>query len=429
MADISRLIEEIRQLLRDLSGRFEKLAENMVQPGLIAPDEDSDTSIYSSAEARDIADTLDDTQSLEPPPPDEPRGLLEPDTASPQDDEPKTSEMEAVAADGSTRDKAKSGALPILEKLSRLQELVEKKKLEVSSKDFAFIPKSTEVYMGLSSEDRLGQKGTRILLDCINFLDTISYKYVGSYYAPLRDAVAALTRSLSEFLQHGVGCKVFPLGEETVEDLRAGLDDYEASVQEKQAYGKEPPGTILAIRRRGAAGTEVMRKAQILVSTGESTETAAVLDAGLNAVSALKSGNDRAAEMKLKAMASLTEWREKLYDSGEDYALTVARYALNLLHTLENPSGVESADLFSGQVQKLKSINDRIASVLRAGGLTEIIVSVGGMFDESYDPSKYERKKVPSDKPEGSIIGVLRRGFLDRNGIPVQKAVVAVSGR
>ena len=63
------------------------------------------------------------------------------------------------------------------------------------------------------------------------------------------------------------------------------------------------------------------------------------------------------------------------------------------------------------------------------GGLSEIIVSVGGMFDESYDPSKYERKKVDSAKPEGTILGVLRRGFLDKNGIPIQKAVVAVSGR
>ena len=176
-------------------------------------------------------------------------------------------------------------------------------------------------------------------------------------------------------------------------------------------------------------GGDVVRKAQILTSCGEESEVDNILQTALDAVSSLKANNERAADMKLKAVGSINEWREKLYGSSEEHALTVVRYALNLLYTLENPVGTSSAEMFPEQGQKLKKINSRIVSLLKSNGLSEILVSVGGTFDESYDPSKYERKKVSSDKPDGTIVGVFRKGFLDRNGIPVQKAVIAVSGK
>lgn len=438
MATLAELLKEIRGLLRSLSKRFDELANSISE--LESPDlaGEYDTSAYSTDEISQTVDSLDDTQSLEPPPPDEtgPEGA---DDA----DEPKTSEMKAVSEEDAGTERIgrketeplsppgdKAGALPVLEKLSRLQEIVEKKKLEVSSKDFAFIPKSTEVYKSLSEKDRVGSKGARIVLDCINFLDTIAYKYVGEHYSALQKAVEALIGSLSEFLSSEVGYRVIPLKEKNRGEIEEAVSDYAESVQEKQAFSSEPAGTILAVRRRGAVlGGDVVRKAQILTSSGEESEVDGILQTALDAVSSLKANSERAADMKLKAVSSLNEWREKLYGSSEEHALTVARYALNLLYTLENPAGASAAEMFPGQGQKLKKINERIVSLLRSNGLSEILVSVGGTFDESYDPSKYERKKVNSDKPDGTIVGVLRKGFLDRNGIPVQKAVIAVSGK
>jgi molecular chaperone GrpE (heat shock protein) len=440
MATLAELLKDIKELLRSLSDRFDELAGSISELEARELAGDSDTSAYSMSEVGETFDALDDTQSLEPPPPD---GPIEEEAEDP--DEPKTSEMKAVSGEEAATGRIgrkeretetlappgeKAGALPVLEKLARLQEIVEKKKLEVSPKDFSFIPKSTEVYKSLSDTDRVGSKGARIILDCINFLDTIAYKYVGDYYSALQKAVEALTASLSDFLQSEVGYRVFPLREKSRQEIEELVSDYAESVQEKQGYSSEPVGTILAVRRRGAVlGGDVVRKAQILTSSGQQSETDDILRAGLDAVSALKANTERAADMKLKAVSSLIEWREKLYGSSEDHALTIARYALNLLYTLENPVGASAAEMFPDRGQKLRKINDRIVSLLRSNGLSEILVSVGGAFDESYDPSKYERKKVSSDKPDGTIVGVLRKGFLDRNGIPVQKAVIAVSGK
>jgi hypothetical protein len=441
MATLTELLSEIRELLGTLSDKFDKLAWNIASMEPPAPESELDMPTYPPVEGPELIDSSDDTQSLEPPPEDL-TGALEEETKVVETDEPKTSEMKAVrdgAADTETLKQeeeslmpppSKTGALALLEKLSRLQEIVEKKGLEVSAKDFTFIPKSTEIYASLSDEDRVGSKGARIVLDCINFLDTIAYKLVGEYYSALREAVAAMTRSLSEFLQREVGYKVFPIEEETRVEIEENVPEYAASVQEKKAFSSEPAGTILAVRRRGAIfERDVVRKAWILTSSGEQSEVGDILEAALSVISTLKADSEHAAEMKLKAMGSLMEWREKLFGANKDHALTTARYALNMLHTLENPAGVTSGELFPGQTQKLKKVNDSIVALLRSAGLSEILLSVGGMFDESYDPSKYERKKVASDKPEGYIVGVLRRGFLDRNGIPIQKAVVAVSGK
>lgn len=444
MTTLAELLNEIRQLLGTLSDRFAELSEKISGLEQASSEADEVATAYIRREEPEYVDDMDETQSLEPPPPD---GLIEDmddDTKVVDADEPKTGEMEAVSEDEPVGESAaaeaddtgfipppgKSDALSLLEKLARLQEIVEKKGLEVSPKDLAFLPKSTQVYASLSQKERTGPKGARIVLDCINFLDTIIYKYAGDYYSPLREAVEALTRSLSEFLQREVGYRVVPLGEKSRRELEGIVPDYTSMVQERPAYSAEPAGTIIAVRRRGAVlASNVVRKAQVLVSSGEESDVSGVLEAGLSAVSSLKAGSDRAAELKLKAVSSMIEWREKLHGSSEDHALTVARYALNLLHTLETSAGGKGEDLFEGQIQKLKKINDRIASLLRSGGFSEIVVSVGGSFDESYDPSKYERRKTASDRPDGTIVGVLRRGFLDRNGIPIQKAVVAVSGK
>jgi molecular chaperone GrpE (heat shock protein) len=437
MATLTELLAEIRQLLKTLSDKFGELSENIANLKQIESGDSADTAVFSPFEEEGIIDGMDDTQSLEPPPADETVGMTEEETKADESDEPKTSEMEAVSDEDAPPAKeeeaqkppAQAGALPLLEKLSRLDEIVKKKKLEISSKDLAFIPKSTEVYASLSDKERVGAKGARIVLDCINFLDTLAYKYAGDYYSPLREAVGALTKSLSEFVQREAGYHVFPLEEKTRQEIEAVVPDYASAVQEKNACNSSPAGTIVAVRRRGAVlDGNVVRKAQILLSAGEQMEAGKVLEAALNAVSGLKAASDRSAEMKLKAMSSLIEWCEKLHGSSEDHALTVTRYALNLLHTLEHPIGVRD-EMFPGQTKKIKRVNERILELLRSAGLNEIIVSVGGTFNETYDPSKYERKKVASEKPEGTIIGILRRGFLDRNGIPIQKAVIAVSGK
>ena len=69
----------------------------------------------------------------------------------------------------------------------------------------------------------------------------------------------------------------------------------------------------------------------------------------------------------------------------------------------------------------------KLLTYLKKHGYSEIMVVVGEMFDESYSPSKYDRRKIASGEPAGKIIKLIRRGFLDKNAVPVQKAVVGIS--
>ena len=103
------------------------------------------------------------------------------------------------------------------------------------------------------------------------------------------------------------------LGQKTRGEIQGVVPDYSEAVQEKQAYSSAPDGTIVAIRRRGAIlDNNIVRKAQLLVSSGEQTKVSELLEAGLEAVSSLKGSSERSAEMKLKGMGSIIEWRDKL---------------------------------------------------------------------------------------------------------------------
>ena len=70
----------------------------------------------------------------------------------------------------------------------------------------------------------------------------------------------------------------------------------------------------------------------------------------------------------------------------------------------------------------------RLVAELSERGIKQFPVRIGTMFDDSYSTSKYERKMVPSDKPKGTIVSVLQLGFVNRDGVPVQKAILGVSG-
>lgn len=76
---------------------------------------------------------------------------------------------------------------------------------------------------------------------------------------------------------------------------------------------------------------------------------------------------------------------------------------------------------------KLEKIRLRLLALIEKSGYAEIIVTNGALFGEEWSPSKYERKQVSSGSPQGTIIGVDRRGFLDKNGVCIQKAIVLVS--
>lgn len=66
--------------------------------------------------------------------------------------------------------------------------------------------------------------------------------------------------------------------------------------------------------------------------------------------------------------------------------------------------------------------------LLASRGYTEIIVQIGAVFDESYSPTKFDRRKVQAPgAPKNSIVKLLQHGFVSKQGVCAQKCIVAVS--
>ena len=232
-----------------------------------------------------------------------------------------------------------------------------------------------------------------------------------SYEEAVRRVFDVSCRLLTH-LESDRGFEIFPRPlEETTRMVRGRISAYDKAVKENPVFDERPEGTIVGVLQHGAMlKGKPYAPAQILVSTGRGSEFAQICRRIMVMVlrEAAKGG-----EPMFKAAGEIRKLLSR-FESGQDEEPITARYVVNVLHE-NNASGVFK-----------KTIKD-LLDHLRKLGYAEIIVGVGKMFDESYSPGKYERRKVSSGEPEGTIVGVIQRGFLDRNGVAVQKAVVAVS--
>jgi molecular chaperone GrpE (heat shock protein) len=153
----------------------------------------------------------------------------------------------------------------------------------------------------------------------------------------------------------------------------------------------------------------VLRPAKVIVSRGASTELGAMLVGARARLLPL----DRPTPQAQQAAADLFNWIVTL-ESKDDAALaTLARYAVNKLQEL----GHSETD----------AVCEALAQYLKRLGINEIRVTIGTVFDGSFDPGKYERRRVPASAPSGTIVRVIQRGFLNPSGVPLQKAILAVA--
>ncbi len=116
---------------------------------------------------------------------------------------------------------------------------------------------------------------------------------------------------------------------------------------------------------------------------------------------------------KAGGMTNLLEEVMKLWDklahADEEQELLLLRYAINTLQ----PLGSRGIDLLS--------------TFLSTKGIREVPAQIGAIFDESYSPGRYERRRIKSSAPRDSIVQVHQRGFLGQDGVPLQRAIVSVS--
>ena len=172
----------------------------------------------------------------------------------------------------------------------------------------------------------------------------------------------------------------------------------------------------MAVARHGLkVNGSLALKPAVLVSSGESSELGKAMAAGLAALIKPRGGHAADAKLRAQSLRELRNLCKQLPGADEDKLRQVCQYAINAVHNCN----VEKS---------LDSVVGKLVDYLKGAGYSEIYVGVGQKFDESYSPSKYERRKVSSDKELGTIIGIQQRGFLNKSGVPVQKAIVLVSG-
>ncbi len=205
-------------------------------------------------------------------------------------------------------------------------------------------------------------------------------------------------------------------GERLVKTVASALDRLDALVAHAAWTGDAGPSAALrALRSKGAA---------VLASRGATAPAEPRPPApASNPASqelhrlALELGSARLpAERRARAAAAVKQvarYAEEAATADDEKRTVLLRYALNEATPFEAWTGGEGAK--------------RVLALLAKSGLTEILVPLGQTFDESYSPSKYDRRKVSSKEARNTILQVLQRGFLNREGVCIQKAVVAIS--
>ncbi|MHC5037121.1 MAG: hypothetical protein ACYTHM_07395 [Planctomycetota bacterium] len=385
--DILKTLNEIRQK------SFERLAR--AEAGLLEIVEN-------------LASLLQDLPGAAAPPPPKP-----PETDAPQT-LPEPDETEASEGEGGEDAEGPSPTLGALESLETLPGLAGD--LPVDPADLAFIPKSLEMFKALGS----GETGmeARILYNCIWQLEAILERYGGE------EGIAALGGKFQRFEQ-GLMESMAALAQrlEALEftlfprEAAGRFSDLLAAVGKDAAvpvpfFSSQERETVLGIRRSGVrspAGLE--EKAQVRISLGEN-EAAGIIGGAHRALMACKPRDPKDRVHLAKGIRELRKYLGNLHTQPDGY--TFVRYAVNILH--ERDAG-----------NRLKGALGTVSGFLEKGGFQEITVPLGDPFDDSFSPSKYERKRVPSDRPKNTILAVLQRGYLDPKGVPIQKAVVAVS--
>jgi hypothetical protein len=177
-----------------------------------------------------------------------------------------------------------------------------------------------------------------------------------------------------------------------------------------------PAGAPLGLLKRGIAAGGKTEPPEILVSFGSTTPAFELINRIAHAI--LRPINVPREVRQGRALA-FKEIRAKylpqLIGADGDHEATVIRYVANLLQPLNKDDSL-------GEMVK------RLVAELAERGIKQIPVRVGTMFDDSYGTTKFERKMISSDKPKGTIAQVIQLGFVNRDGVPVQKAILGVSG-
>ncbi len=251
--------------------------------------------------------------------------------------------------------------------------------------------------------------GDESLIAALNAIDRLVAEHPEPGYAELWDAAGD---ALAELIDHLDDTFLVLPGSDNDPGERRNQQTLDPGLcHEKKVSHAEPAGSLVAIHRRALRkGDERVQSAGLVVSAGNEQRWQTLLRQGREGctqVPAALTTHALAARAKLQRL-------EAKPPSDATSEMRLLRFAANALAPIERDPHCRPAV-------------DAIIATLRDAGIRDFSVTVGEKFGDQFSAGKYERKLVRSDKPEGTVVAVLQRGFTDRTGTPLQKAIVQVA--
>ena len=407
----NELVEAYRTRVRHVRHEVERKLATVDDDGLLASLSQAIDSVFRTAGRTTKALTAPELATppdrRAAPPPDSPAAPSEPTqpAATKPISEPTPSQPDANAP-----------VDPLFTGLQALEAALATSALELPADSVAFLPKAPTTFASFSPEDKTGAKGTQVLTDCVRLLDRLENDLALQPSVPgLGEQLATARGDLLSLLERDRTCIFFPgpscSAEAAQQRFGAG------AVETIRLPSAAPAGRLLTVVERGLllAG-KPKRKATIMVSSGAPNDLSQLLEgarASLRAAPAQVTHGDR-----VKAARALDKlWAQSAAAKTENEQGIVLRYAFNALV----PLGVDD-----GPVGRALSA---LRQALRKVGLQEVSPQRGERFDTNkFKPDRFDRRTVSSTAPAGTIVRILQPGFLNRQGICVQKAVIGVSG-
>ena len=294
----------------------------------------------------------------------------------------------------------------LLRRLGEITDAVSNGVGSVAAKDIAFIGKAQQLLAQKGPGAVAGSTGDQLILKCIR----TEFKNLAKYSFPAYDRLWAVIDPVEKaFIDHAerkLKIRIFPHPGESPQEAGLRVPEAAGNIAEQKVPSLKPEGSVVAVLQRGAvAPNGSVQQAVVALSGGAATETIKlVLQVGDALAKAAKGGE--VAGVLNSSVRNL---------AGGSPENVVLRELLNALWTANVDKTLAPA------IQRIQEI------LQQRFGWHIMRVHVGEMFGEKHSPSQFERRKVTSDQKPGKIVSILRPGFIDKSGVPVQKAIVGVS--
>jgi hypothetical protein len=419
-------IDEARDIVKRCAGLYRKLSGDSPAPGGL--DELRLTLRKVGSALQKVVERAEQSSVSEDEPPKGRPGATDEGTPSASEPARAATDTDAlVAAEMEVLDTGEKPDEPdelgLARALSAIKLLVEQEKLVIDRSDYAFVDKAPELIEGLGDAERAGDKAARIFVDCVRFMDSMEREYGLPGGGSLARTLGSLRSLLGEYLDETHDITFVPdprvEGSETPSSLKAL-----AGAKLVRFPSRSPAGEVIGLFKRGIGTPSGGEPPEVLVSSGSSSDA---LELVKKLSSVLTRPVDQSGDERQAKARGYKQIRHKYLpelaaaaggaDAGPsaDRETTLLRYVVNLLVPLNRDGSLDAAVT-------------RLCADLKERGISPIPVRLGVTFDESFGTSQFERRTIPSEKALGVVAALLQMGFVNRDGVPVQKAIVGVSG-